>query len=208
MEKKISIGLDFDNTIAGYDHLFQQIASLKGWINDPKSFSKQQVRDAVRLLESGEERWQILQAEVYGPRMSDAYLTNGFEEFLLRCHQRGADLCVISHKTQHAKFGSKDINLRNAALRWMNDQGLITRQGPGLHPEAIYFAETRKEKIAIISNRKCSYFVDDLIEVLMDADFPTQTIPIHFSPGDNQKSIWPSPSYKNWQEVGDAIFQP
>ena len=60
MEKKISIGLDFDNTIAGYDHLFQQVASLKGWINETKSFSKQQVRDAVRLLESGEERWQIL----------------------------------------------------------------------------------------------------------------------------------------------------
>ena len=76
------IGIDFDNTIVGYDALFTEVARSHGLIPAEFSGTKKQVRDTVRLLEAGEAAWQRLQAAVYGPRMGDALLIDGVGAFL------------------------------------------------------------------------------------------------------------------------------
>lgn len=68
------IGIDFDNTIAGYDALFARIGTEAGWLEPGFQGRKKAVRDRVRLLPNGEWSWMTIQAQVYGPRMAEACL--------------------------------------------------------------------------------------------------------------------------------------
>ncbi|WP_455209599.1 hypothetical protein [Kaarinaea lacus] len=71
------IGIDFDNTIAAYDHVF--LAAAKQWQLLPMHFfgSKKDIRDAIRITSDGEHNWQRLQGYVYGKQMQHAKLFAG-----------------------------------------------------------------------------------------------------------------------------------
>lgn len=56
------IGIDFDNTIAGYDALFARIGTEAGWLEPGFQGRKKAVRDRVRLLPNGEWSWMTIQA--------------------------------------------------------------------------------------------------------------------------------------------------
>ena len=74
------IGVDLDNTIICYDALFHALALERGWIapaRPARPVRKDAVRRAVRLLPDGDEKWQALQAEAYGPRLASAALFPG-----------------------------------------------------------------------------------------------------------------------------------
>ena len=98
------IGVDFDNTIAIYDELFQRVASESGLIEPAVWKSKMEIRDAIQRLPDGEIEWQRLQGAVYGPRMGEAQLTDGITAFLESCHRHGAKVFIISHKTEFANY--------------------------------------------------------------------------------------------------------
>src|SRR5579872_866487 len=98
------IGLDFDNTIIRYDEVFREAAIQRDLV--PASFSggKQQVRDAIRLLPDGEQRWQALQGYVYGKGIQAATPFAGLGDFL-RCARAHEDtILVVSHKTEYGHF--------------------------------------------------------------------------------------------------------
>ena len=167
------IGIDFDNTIADYDHLFVEEGVRAGWYPSGQSGSKQSVRDHVRASrEDGERNWQILQARVYAHRMPDARVMIGFGNFLRICADRDILVSIVSHKTRFAKRDGSRTDLREAALRWLAEQGYLSSGTLGLTRDRIYFEATRTEKIARIGDIACSDFIDDLIEVLAEPDFP------------------------------------
>ena len=58
------IGLDFDNTLARYDHVFACEAKLKKFVSREWQGSKKQLRDTLRSLEGGYHLWQQLQGGV------------------------------------------------------------------------------------------------------------------------------------------------
>ena len=66
------IGVDLDNTLVCYDELFHSVARQEGLIEPSAPKSKEQIRDAIRLLPQGESKWTRLQAIVYGAEMSGA----------------------------------------------------------------------------------------------------------------------------------------
>ena len=66
------IGVDFDNTLAGYDHLFAEAARERGWSHVPLDRGKLALRDALRAGPDGEDNWRSIQAEVYGAHMAEA----------------------------------------------------------------------------------------------------------------------------------------
>ena len=76
------IGIDFDNTLAHYDHVIRLIAFEEGWINDSNKGNKRTIRDEIRKLPDGEQKWTQLQAEIYGPRMGEAKLFDGVSNFM------------------------------------------------------------------------------------------------------------------------------
>ena len=138
------IGIDFDNTIADYDHLFVEEGVRAGWYPSGQSGSKQSVRDHVRALwEDGERNWQILQARVYAHRMPDARVMSGFGNVLRICADRDILVSSGSHKTRFAKRDGSRTDRRDAALRGRGDQG-SGNSGTRLReiclfPEAIVF---------------------------------------------------------------------
>jgi len=200
------IGLDFDNTIAIYDDLFTEVARQFGWYTDSEPSSKRQVRDSVRALENGEEKWQCLQAEVYGPQMGGAKIADGFLSFLEQCQDRNIEACIISHKTAFANKGDRSVNLRDAALDWMNLVGLISEQGAGIRPDRIYFSDTREDKISRIAAQNCTHFVDDLEEIFDHPAFPDSVVKYHYVPGGQVHDLADYPPYTSWNAIGEALF--
>ena len=200
------IGIDFDNTIACYDQLFIEIGAEIGGLERSIGETKREVRDRVRKLPRGEEKWQRMQAEVYGPRMRHAELYPGVINFLETCYSRDVAVHIISHKTEHATLGNGNVNLRTEALKWMRAKKIITPTGQVLRPDSIYFENTREQKIARISELGCTHFIDDLVEVLFHADFPSTTERIHFSPGEQSPTGHAFPTFASWHEILGALF--
>ena len=54
------IGLDFDNTLARYDHVFAAEAKLEKLVPTEWQGNKKQLRDSLLSLEDGERSWQRL----------------------------------------------------------------------------------------------------------------------------------------------------
>ena len=175
------IGIDFDNTIITYDEVFRAAARAQGLIEPGFDGSKQAVRDAIRLLPDGELTWQKLQGQVYGKGIVDAGLCNGVDSFLRRCRAEGAVVFIVSHKTEFGHYDPARVNLRTAALDWMTARGFFRPDGYGLAPDNVFFEGTRAEKLARIGTLDCSYFIDDLEEVLDDPGFPAGVQRILFS---------------------------
>jgi hypothetical protein len=196
------IGVDLDNTIIRYDALFRRLAEEQGLLPDDGVGSKKALRDALRLLPDGEQRWTDLQALVYGPRILEAEAFPGVEQFFRRCRELGLDLCVVSHKTEFAASDrSRSTNLRQAALSWLDAKGFF---GPdlGLRREAVHFTSTRQDKTARIAALDCDLFVDDLLEVFEEPDFPQGTLKILFAPGaEDAPGDFPGLAFGHWDEV-------
>ncbi|TAN55501.1 MAG: hypothetical protein EPN20_20180 [Magnetospirillum sp.] len=200
------IGLDFDNTIAGYDRVFREAAAAAGFPGAAHAVTKKQVRDLVRLSPEGDIAWQRLQAEVYARRMAEADLIEGVPAFLDECRRRCWDIAIVSHKTETAAYDPDQINLRHAALAWMEAKGFFTKSGFGLKRTGVTFCATRAEKIARIGQLHCAAFVDDLEEVFAEAQFPAGVERYLYHPGQ------PMPTgaylaFSDWNALGSHLFQ-
>src|SRR5215831_21292178 len=166
------IGIDFDNTIVGYDDAFLAIAKDLKLVTDDFSGDKRAIRDAIRLLPEGEVAWQRLQGAVYGQALEQAVIFEGVDAFLGRCRDRGYPVFIVSHKTEYGHFDPKRVPLRKAALSWMERRGFFTANGYAIPLENVFFEDSRADKLRRIANLACTHFIDDLEEVLNDPGFP------------------------------------
>jgi len=186
------IGVDFDNTLVGYDELFERLAAERGLSTVA---GKKAIRDQIRQLPDGDIEWQKLQGIAYGPRLSEAKLIDGVSRFFAVCRKHGIPVHIISHKTEFAGYDNTRTNLRQAALAWMKAHDL---------PEA-HFGSTRAEKLALIRKLGCTVFIDDLEETFLEPDFPASVEKILFTPHDHA----PVPGVhicRSWQEIFDRVF--
>lgn len=165
------LGVDFDNTLVGYDELFHRCAVERGWVPADVPVSKAAVRAYLWSLPDGNTPWTELQGEVYGTRMSEAQAYPHALDTLRFCRRHGIRVSIISHKNEYPALGPR-VNLREAALRWMEEHGFFDPQDIGLSQKAVFFTDTREEKLALIGSQGCTHFVDDLPEVLLAAEFP------------------------------------
>ena len=200
------IGLDFDNTIICFDEVFRQAAKQRGLLPADFSGSKRQVRDAIQLLPEGELKWQALQGYVYGKGIQGATPFAGLEDFLRRARSHGDTVLVVSHKTEFGHFDPERVNLRQAALQWMQGRGFFAAQGFSLLPENIHFASTRSEKLIRIGELACDVFVDDLEEVLADPEFPSFVRRILFSEHAENTDDRPYEICRDWASIEEAVF--
>ncbi len=144
---KLRIGIDFDNTIASYDELMHEIAVGWGLIDAGQRRNKKSVRDQLRLWPEGENHWRRLQTYAYGEGMSRARQMEGVKDFLVFCRACGIPVWIVSHKTEYNNFGPPAVNLRQAAMRWLNEQGFFNEVTTGVTPERVFFEATRVDKI-------------------------------------------------------------
>ncbi len=176
------IGIDFDNTIASYDEPMHRSAVGRGLIPAGLPKNKKLIRDAIRALGDGEAKWRELQVFSYGPGMPEARPMEGVKEFMAACKERGVDVLIVSHKTEYANFGDPAVNLRAAALGWLEAQGFVDSERFGVGRDRIFFEDTRHGKIGRIRALGITHFVDDLEETFLEASFPAGVAKILFSP--------------------------
>lgn len=199
------IGLDFDNTIIAYDAVFHRAAAERGLVPAGFAGTKQQIRDAIRLLPDGERQWQALQGHVYGSGIGGATLFDGVGSFLARCRREGVGVCVVSHKTQFGHFDPARVDLRQAALDWMAGQRFFDGDGFGLARVDVHFEATRAQKLARIAALRCRLFIDDLDEVLGDPDFPPGTDRLLFNAAAEPRAR-PYRALSRWAEIERSVF--
>jgi hypothetical protein len=197
----VIVGIDFDNTIAGYDEPMHRWAVERGLIPPELPKSKKAIRDALRALEDGETKWRALQVHSYGPGMPEAHPMEGVREFIATCKARGVEVLIVSHKTEYANFGDPTVNLREAALRWLEAQGFIDSPRFGVGRDHIFFESTREEKIARIRSLGITHFIDDLEETFLEDSFPVEVARILFSsqPEHNGRGRWQA--FASWPEI-------
>lgn len=199
------IGVDFDNTIAGYDHLFRNIAPTLGY-DGPRDGDKRTIRDAMRAKPDGEAQWRRLQAQVYGAKMSQAVLIDGVDAFLAACRDSAINVVIVSHKTQFAAADQDGIDLRDAAMSWMAGNGFFDADRLGLSRDAVFFEDTREQKVARIGQLGCTDFIDDLEEVLRHPAFPADVDRILLAPMKQEAAPGPYRICRNWKEIADELL--
>ncbi len=199
------IGIDFDNTIAGYDTLFATLAEERGLFQKAPS-GKRELRDALRKRPEGELTWRRLQAEAYGQRMTEAELLDGVDRFIRACRQSGVDVSIVSHKTRHANFASDGTDLRRAALNWMEAHGFFEVKGLDLQPDDVHFEDTRAAKVARIGELGCEWFIDDLEEVFAEPGFPSDVKTVLYDPHGTRAGDADLLRCRHWDEIGGYVL--
>jgi len=205
------IGIDFDNTIAGYDTLFATLAAERGLFqNAPQDAprSKRALRDALRKRPEGELTWRRRQAEAYGGRMTEAELLDGVDRFIRACGQSDLDVVIVSHKTRHANFASDGTDLRQAAVNWMEAHGFFAADGLNLNLDDVYFENTRAEKVDRIAELDCDWFIDDLEEVFIEPRFPSSVRAILYDPHGQEEGTEDFLRCRHWDEIGGHVLGP
>jgi hypothetical protein len=195
------LGVDFDNTIVCYDHVFHAAALERELIPADLSVSKDSVRDYLRA-QGQEEAWTELQGYVYGPRMRDALPFPGALEFLARCARAGVPLWIISHKTRHPYRGPQ-YDLHASARQWLADHSL---HEAGLPRDHVIFELTKLEKLQRIGQVGCTHFIDDLPEFLAEPGFPEGIERILFDPNCHHRNETRFARLCAWSEAWDRLF--
>jgi hypothetical protein len=197
------IGIDFDNTLVDYDHVFRDAAKRQGLVDQAFQGSKRELRDNIRLLADGELAWQHLQGYVYGAGIANARMFDGADAFLRHCRAQGVCVFVISHKTRYGHHDPMRVDLRCAALDWMGAHGFFCRNGYGIPAERVFFEDTRGAKLTRIGAVGCTHFIDDLEEVFRDPDFPSRVSPILFA----VSGALPAGTVcSSWRQIAEMLF--
>jgi hypothetical protein len=188
---KLKIGVDFDNTLIRYDEVFRDLAAERGWIGKTSAASKDAVKKRLLSEDGHDRRWQALQAQAYGSKISKARAFPGFAEFLRAATLRGDEVFIVSHKSERSHF-DPSVKLRAAALGWLKNSRIIANGHPDprrIPADRVIFASTRDEKVAAIKRLGLDLFVDDLTEVLEHPAFPERTLGVHFKAGKSWESF-------------------
>jgi hypothetical protein len=204
MHNAMRIGVDFDNTLASYDHAFVVVGKEESLLPADFTGGKESVKRLLYQQRPDGYLWERLQGLVYGRRIDLAELFEGVDRFFRMCREQD-DCCVfvVSHKTILAHHDSEQTNLREAALRWMERRGFFAESGFGLNLGQIFFEDTREAKVRRIGELDCQVFIDDLPDVLAHADMPAGCRKFLFC-GEHSGAFEHA---ANWNEICDALFK-
>jgi thiamine kinase-like enzyme len=127
--------------------------------------------------------------------------------FLLRLRQRQDRVFIVSHKTEFGHNDPAKIPLREEALRWMQRHGFFDPNLFGMSVEHVFFAETREDKAAKISELQCDCFIDDLWEVFAESRFPAGTKRILFREERKEPEQVPVDLVSHsWRDISRFLF--
>ena len=129
----------------------------------------------------------------------------GLGEFLTLCSDETLDVFIVSHKTEFGHFDPDKINLRDAALDWMQANGFFDSRKFDISPGHVYFESTRAEKLSRIAELELDLFIDDLTEVLSDPDFPDGPQKVLFDPRGIANGV-PYDRVESWQDITQGVF--
>jgi hypothetical protein len=175
----VRIGIDLDNTIIDYTHVFHQVAVDLGWIPETVGSSKQEVKGYFHHL-GLYDRWTELQGKVYGEFLTRA------KPYPLAVQALGAlssrhQLFIVSHKTRYPIIGEQ-VDFHQAAMAWLETHKIVKQVNAPIRAEQVFFEETKQAKARQIGHLQCDLFIDDLPEIFALSEFPKHTKQLWFNP--------------------------
>ena len=186
----MKIGIDFDNTIICYDSLFKDFADNQKIAIPDNRTPKSVVKTFLLQKTEGNLKWTKLQGEIYGKKIAEVEPYDGFLDFVDSSKERGHELCIISHKSIYNTLKPYN-NLHQAAKNWLANNKVT--QPNRLNEKACFFECTQQEKILRILKEECDIFIDDLVTIFKDSNFPNHTYKILFGtthPNHESISSW------------------
>ena len=180
------IGIDLDNTIVNYDHVFKSIAYKNKLINKNWSGTKSQLKKKITKNYSV-EKWKKLQGLAYGRYMNAAVINQGFKNFYQFSKIFNCNVFIVSHKTKYGHYDKSKISLRNEASKWI-------KKNVGIKENNIFFEESIEDKIKRINKLNLDYFIDDLLIILNNKHLSKKIKKIHYS------------DLLTWSKIKDNIF--
>ena len=205
-ESNIHIGIDFDNTIVDYGNIFTEMAIFLGFIDYSVKLSKDEVKKIIKESDDGERKWGILQSEVYGKGIRKALMMEGFSDFVNRCRACAISLYIVSHKSISNPYDPMSRNLQIPALDWMKRQNFFKKGALGFNQKQVIFAETVDKKVEWIKKLNCSYFIDDLLKVLLHPRFPERTLKVQFLNESPEKNVSIVDYAGNWRSITNYVI--
>ena len=187
------IGIDFDNTIINYHHVFHTLACEFSYISADTPKDKVQVKQAIIAHYGNDIRWQELQSIAYGKAIFQAEPFEGVLVALASLKAQGHELFIVSHKSVTSHY-DPTVNLREYALDWLTKNFIVNEAL--IQETSLFFLDNIEDKISTIRSLELDLFIDDLDLVLLHPSFPKKTIPIGF--GDNKLSN--AERCHNWQQ--------
>lgn len=208
----LRIGIDFDNTLVDYDTAFPEVARAIGVSTLARS--KRALREELQRMPDGERLWQRVQGLTYGLYINRAAIQPGASEFVIRALTLGHKLHIVSHKTRFGHHDPTRTSLRDAALTWLLQVGLVGDRPHQIPTNCIHFAPTREEKIETINRLELDLFIDDLQEVLEMPGFPPRTRRYWFAdtalgehpPSRDGTLSEPYRALTSWRQIGVEIL--
>lgn len=198
-QPSLRIGVDFDNTIVCYDRLFHRAAVDRALIPVTLPMDKESVRNYLRQ-QGRQDQWTELQGLVYGQRINEAESFPGVAAFFLECRRQEIPVFVVSHKTQWPVLGPR-VDLHQAARGWLKSHRFHDDTEIELPTDRVFFAETKQGKMQQIRDLRCTHFIDDLPEFLLEPGFPDGVERILFDPWNRYAGEGSLTRVPDWQTV-------
>ena len=160
----IRLGVDFDNTLITYDSLFKKTALERDLIPIDFPENKTLIRNYL-CRNNKAELFTLLQGEIYGSKIFEACQADGMFDVLRDAQNNDVELFIVSHKTKKPYLGPK-YDLHKSAVNWLQKNRFFDKSGINMPRKNVYFEDTKENKIKRIETLGCSYFIDDLPEIL------------------------------------------
>lgn len=200
----LTIGIDFDNTLANYSGVFYQVGVGLGWLPENIGQSKSSVKQYF-FEHNQKDKWTELQGLVYGDEIHRAQLYEGAKDVIAYLLNKGHIVYIISHKTQFPVIGKK-VSLHNAATKWLIDNEIIGDSPEQLVDSKVFFNQTQKDKISKIIELDCDFFIDDLPAIFQHINFPNYVKKVFFDPDNHFKKVnFADFHFKSWQQIAEII---
>ena len=199
----LTIGIDFDNTLANYSGVFYQVGVELGWLPENIGKSKSSVKQYF-FDQNQHDKWTELQGVVYGNEIHRAQLYQGAKEVIGQWLNKGHTVYIISHKTQYPVIGER-VSLHDAATKWLKTNEIIGVEQQLLESQ-VFFNQTQEDKIAKVIELGCNLFIDDLPAIFQHTDFPSNVKKVFFDPDNHFQEVnFADFHFNSWQQIADAF---
>jgi hypothetical protein len=160
------LGFDLDNTLIDYSISVQKFCEQ----NSLKEFRNMiDLRKFLRETDQSGNKWQLAQEWLYTDGLTYAQTAPGAITLCNYLALNGFQMFIVSHKTIFTPLAFGNKPLREFATNWIKASKLAVYFSEN---ENIYYEASREQKIERIIKLDLAFFVDDLIEVFLEPNYP------------------------------------
>jgi hypothetical protein len=193
----IRIGFDLDNTILNYDKAFRELAKNDVRLKNVQNLDKETIKSYL-ISNYGGQAWTKVQGILYTEYLDfaevDALAVDLINEISSKHRVE-----IVSHKSRFPIIGPK-IDMRNVAVRRLKKTGITFSNKNDI---SVNFFNTSQEKINYINSLDFSFFLDDLLEILLQLNVSvTKGWFVSSMSSDKRDSVT---IFSNWQEVAEFL---